>query len=83
MKKHIIYIFLILMGIFACNTEEIEVYSSSQYATVFCRRREKIRNVFIRSGFYESCFDVWFKATLFVFILMLNPFSLKYFFSYL
>ena len=49
----------------------------------FCRRREKIRNVFIRSGFYESCFDVWFKATLFVFILMLNPFSLRYFFSYL
>lgn len=31
MKKHIIYIFLILMGIFACNTEEIEVYSSSRY----------------------------------------------------
>lgn len=31
MKKHIIYIFLILIGILACNTEEIEVYSSSRY----------------------------------------------------
>lgn len=41
---------------------------------------EKNKECFIRSGSYESCFDVWFKATLFVFILMLNPFSLKYFF---
>ena len=39
MKKHIIYIFLILMGIFACNTEEIEVY---------------LANSEIRAKFYDA-----------------------------
>ena len=31
MRKHIIYICLILAGICACNTDEVEVYSSARY----------------------------------------------------
>lgn len=31
MKKHIIYLCLIITGIFACNTEEVEVYTSPRY----------------------------------------------------
>ena len=31
MKKHIIYICLIIAGIYSCNTEEVEVYSSPRY----------------------------------------------------
>lgn len=31
MKKHIIYICLIIAGIWSCNTEEVEVYSSPRY----------------------------------------------------